>query len=346
MTDRRRRLLWMPVAVAVVAGGCSFTESYRPKSPVAAHAPLADVEVDRLDRGEGLTVEVPKGRETTGGTTLRLRWRAREDGSGIARAVLASPEARPCTAGVSAQLIDVDGQTRWDRPVGLGRDHVVTLSFPEEPILMTGALVLDVEAARADGSTACVRMPLTDGGRGFVTQSHALLGVRLGLQVPLRAGSTSAFSVELTPGRWLGPLRLTLGLGMAVGVSRLNTGDSDSNNDSSTRPQFVMLHAAPEIAFFPLVRGPFAFGVEVACELAAGSSGAGTMKDPDRDESYVAPRVALLGVSSRLRPPGTSVHQLLSGQGFELFALRATSWPGDTGRGAAYAVGLGAVTWW
>jgi hypothetical protein len=327
---------------SVVASACASSKAYVATPPVTVVARLADVELDSLSRGRGLEVLLPSRVAHSGGTTVRLRWRAREGGTGIARAFLVAPDARPCTAGIPAELIDSDGQTRWDRPVGLGREHLVTLSFPEEPRLVAGALVVDVEVSGAHGPE-CVRLPLAGEGRRYVPATSGVVGLFFGSVIPLRAASTPTFKVEVSPGRWLGPLRLTLGLGIAFGTNRVNFDAGDSG--TSGKPAFVMSHVAPELTFFPVVRGSLALGVSMACELAAGSSGAGTMTDPERDESYLAPRIGLILASSLVGPRGAPAHRPLAGVGVELFALRPTSWPGDVGRGPAYAVGLGFAAW-
>jgi hypothetical protein len=344
MADERR---WSALAAAssflVALAGCASAVDYVPKAPVVVWAPALDLEVEGLDEGPGLGVMVPEGLEHSHGLTVHVRWRASGDGAGIAQARLAAPQAAPCTAGIEAEVMGVDGQTRWERPLDLGRVHVVDLSFAGDDQLDAGPLVVDLELARAGGTT-CVRLPLTGGGQQYATASNLALGVSGGIGVSLRTHSSSEVRLGFEIGRWVGPARLTLGLGLDFGVVHIVTSESPESDSGSSNLAFGMLRLVPAVTFFPLVGRSYALGVSGGLELAAGGSGAGTMADPDKDEAYWGPRLGIIIGAIRPVPFGAPRHRV-GGVGAEIFLLRASSWPRDPGRGAAYVLGLEAKLW-
>ncbi len=83
----------------------------------------------------------------------------------IARAALSSASAAACAAGIEAQTIELDGQRRWDRPIGVEGTHKLAATFIGATALMRDAdTVLDVELASA-GEPSCVRVALEPHGR-------------------------------------------------------------------------------------------------------------------------------------------------------------------------------------
>jgi hypothetical protein len=302
----------------------------------------AALEVEVLDLGAGLIVSKPDGLESVGGTVVRVRWHAREDGTGIARAFLSPPAAAPCTAGLVARAIDVDGQTRWDRPVGLGREHVVAFGFPWDDRVTAEPLVLDVDV-RGAGGPACVRLPLTGGGTRYVARSNFVAGAAAGLEVGLRAHGGGALFFDGIVGRWAGPLRFTVRAGLGAGVgSRVASGDDDSSLNSS--PKWVDLHLAPELSILPFVWGSRAIGITASYVVATATSGSGTVADPERDTDFMGPRLAVV-LAHVLPPPlGASAHRAADAVGLELSLLRASAWPSGSG-GVTYVLGLGVLFW-
>src|SRR5690349_5559886 len=124
MADRSAAL----AALVLALSACGTVREYIPQPPPVARIPAVEIEVESLETGPGPLIMLPHGSSFSEGMTVHLRWRASEDALGIAGALLAAPEAAPCTAGIDAEIMTVDGQVRWDRPLGLGRAHAVQLS--------------------------------------------------------------------------------------------------------------------------------------------------------------------------------------------------------------------------
>lgn len=336
---RRSPRLLVTLALSLLAGCAGGPGGYRPATPVAIDAPAARLELEQLD-GDSVCVGMPDGYQCSAGVTVGVRWRG--DGAGITRAFLVPPAAAPCTVGLEAELFQVDGQVRWERPLDLGREHAITFAFPAEPALTGGPLALDVKVARGEAKT-CVRLALTGAGQRLVPRSNLALGASVGLSHAVRSHSSVVLAFGAEAGRWLGPARLTLGLGLGFGSDHLMVSGGSSDDDSA-KPSFVMFTLTPQLMVFPLVRGGYALGLSAGVELAAGVSATGASDDLETDESYWAPRLGVLLARRRVEPLGAPLHRF-DGNGLELFAQRASSWPRDAGLGAAYVLGIGWRVW-
>jgi hypothetical protein len=334
---------------AIVVGGCGMTHAFAPTTPAKASAATADLELVQVSEAGGLMVAVPAGRAPSAGPVVHLRWHAREEGTGIARAFLVPSEAEPCTAGLSAELIDVDGQTRWDRPVGLGVEHTVTISFPGDRRLATGPLALDVEVAGARG-TSCVRLSVAGGDRRFVTRSKLVLGGGLSVAAPLRADSTAVVRVDAVVGRWVGPVVVALRFGIGFDPRRLSYGTSEDNASSGGKGRFGELHLGPELKIFPYVHetrdhDTRAIGLSLSFEVGAAVSGAGTAVDPEHDDTFWGPRLGVILASLEPVPLGAPTHRTRGGRGLELALSRLSLKPGEPTRGAAWLLSAGVTSW-
>ncbi len=323
-----------------------MTHDFGPVTPTKLVTPTAAFELIAVREDGGLSVATPDGYARSAGPTVRLRWHAQEAGTGLARAFLVPPEAAPCTVGLLAELIDVDGQTRWDRPVGLGVDHDVTLSFPGAPQLAAGPLALDVEIAGARGTT-CARLPLTEATRPLVARSKGVLGGGFSVSAPLRARSSAAIRADALGGRWVGPVLVGLRVGVGVDPNRVSYGGGDGNSSSSSSKagRFAELHLAPQLTFLPYVRGTHALGLSLSFEVGGAVSGAGTAADPKRDDIFWGPRLGVILASVAPVPLGAPTRRTRVGRGFELALCRLNLTPGEPARGAAWLLSGGFTAW-
>ena len=199
------------VAVALLIVGCSTGMHYRPDAPVPATVlGIGNVELLEIERNQ-LWTEV------------RLRWQA-PPGVALTGAFLAPPEVAPCSAGVAMTRVVVDGRPQWDRPVALGADHLVTLRFGDDSRVAAEPMMADV-AVMAGGAERCARFVVAAPGRRL----HAVPPLRaetleMSLAGPLRLPSDAALTVAMGWGRWIGPLRLTVAAGAALGSARVPVG--------------------------------------------------------------------------------------------------------------------------
>jgi hypothetical protein len=200
MSDRAPRRVVPLVAVVAALGACAGARLREPSTPTSISTASADVDLVSVSRGggNGIWVALPDKLGASVGVTVRVRWRARAAGTSIVWAFLAPPQAAPCTAGASLELLQIDGQTRWDRPAGLGAQHEIALSFPRDQHLESGALALDVAVAGARGPE-CVRVALGTGLLGLVPADVAPAGAQ-GIRfrsTRVREGGSGDLSVEI-----------------------------------------------------------------------------------------------------------------------------------------------------
>jgi hypothetical protein len=325
---------------AALLAGCGH-EAYRPATPASVDAVVASLDLETIDRGSGPAIVLADGVLADGGLAVRVRWRANAEATAIARAFLVPPEAAPCTAGLEAAAIDVDGQTRWDRPVGLGRQHVVTMGFPYDERLLAGPLVVDVEVTGPLG-TSCVRLPVTGGAQRFVARSNIVWGAAAGAVAPLWKHGGAALVFDGVVGRWVGPLRLTVRAGLTVGTNTLNVGGDDDAGGST--PTFIDIHVAPELTVVPFVRRTFAVGLSASYVFGSGTYGDGTASDPYHDVDFSGPRLAIVLADVQLAPLGAPTHRPRDGLGLELSLLRANGWSVGPA-GPVYVFGVGGLLW-
>jgi hypothetical protein len=77
----------------------------------------------------------------------------------IRGATVASSAAAPCAAGRVAEIMVLDQQPRWDRPVGVKGNHELALEFPGAiPFLAEPGAVLDLQIS-GTGGDSCLRLP-------------------------------------------------------------------------------------------------------------------------------------------------------------------------------------------
>jgi hypothetical protein len=82
----------------------------------------------------------------------------------LRRARLAPAAAPPCRAGWQAEVVWLDRQRRWDRPLGWSGDHQLELQFDVPRALLREPLALDLLVAGGGGKDGppdrCLRQPL------------------------------------------------------------------------------------------------------------------------------------------------------------------------------------------
>jgi hypothetical protein len=140
----------------------------------------------------------------------------------VADARLSSAQATPCAAGASARSFALDGQPRWDRPLGVAGEHeheLVLFYDGAAPLLARADAVLDVVVGDPTSpAPACVRIPLgADGeGRAVLQPARAWsVGGALRAAAPTTRGPIRLIDDELRVSRWLGPVALGVELGWA-----------------------------------------------------------------------------------------------------------------------------------
>lgn len=90
-----------------------------------------------------------------------------------------TPESPLCSSGRPALRISVDGSVRWERPLVIAGEHVVTGRFDEDGKLLQQPSVVDlrlVDQNRGRRET-CVRIPATGPGVAFSASMRGLSGV-------------------------------------------------------------------------------------------------------------------------------------------------------------------------
>ena len=340
MNRRRPHGALVILALALLAG-CFGPPPYHPATPASAAARPASMTLSSIDF-LGVSAVLPSGGATTQGLVVRVRWHADEPGTGIARALLVPPEAPPCTTGAPAELIAIDGGTRWDRPAGLGVDHEIAFGFPGDALLARGPLVLDVEVAAPSGP-ACLRVPIGGATQRLLPDGSVAGAFAISVFAPLGLRAQSGVGVDFAGGRWLGPVRLTLRFGLTLGGLSLTPGD-DTTSSGTQQTLYGDVHVAPELAILPIVRGRRALGVSGSYVFATGWK-SGTATQPEVDTDYSGPRVGLQLGNVTPAPFGAPRGRADGFGGLELWLLRATRWPGDPTSGAAYVLGLGMTLW-
>ena len=198
--DRVRGRLFWGLTAFVVLGACTpYQLSERPSVPVALRAADYEVVVDEV---------VVNGAPTS----LLMKTRLRMRGT-LTAASLASDSAPPCGgAGPASSVIEVDGETRWQRPISLDGDaHRVAFAFPQQEYLavrvVPGVLFLDLAVA-GDGVPACLRVPVGGTAVAWRKTNDWSAGGNIGFY--------PAFGLGGSVGRWVGPVRLGLDAGVAT----------------------------------------------------------------------------------------------------------------------------------
>ena len=149
-----------------------------------------------------------------------------------------SPASAPrCTGGHPALAILTDAagelnsslaerpQVRWERPIVLRGEQVLSGRFDEDRPLLNSGSVVDVRLARYEGGIVrkdCVRVPMTGAGVTFWNLKRWSVGGRVSWRRALRFTDSSVVLLGLSVGRWWGPVR--------IGVVGTFGGTKDSPN--------------------------------------------------------------------------------------------------------------------
>jgi hypothetical protein len=175
----------------------------RPAAPLEVRADNHSVAIDEV---------IVKGAPTALVVKTRIRLRGT-----LSVARLATDSARPCAgAGPEASVIELDGSTLWTRPIALdGGEHQVGFAFPRldiiGPKIVSGAGFLDLAVTGSD-LPACLRVPLAGGAVAWHKTSAWSAGGNIGFYPP--------FGIGGSVGRWVGPVRFGVDLGVASIVCR------------------------------------------------------------------------------------------------------------------------------
>lgn len=304
-----------------------------------------DAVPDEIDRTVLLSVRIDPG---PGADIVGMTW---------------SPAAAPRCAGrhpALAILTDVDGelnssfadreQVRWERPVILRGQTVLSGRFDEDRPLLHGDSVVDVLMVAHDGAATrwvCARVPITGAGVTYWNQKRWSVGARLSWQRGVRFSRSSVLLAGFSVARWWGPVR--------IGVEGIVGGSSDGpSNDGTPDPQ-----GPTGTAFCFVASGPDCESVTTGgVALQAGGIGwrwerwalgwsvayealYARIRPVDRHAMAAGPRVSLQLLRALPDIAGVSPHSPTSAWGFELYAAAAQELSGTAaGTPITYGVSL------
>jgi hypothetical protein len=305
----------------------------------------ADAVPDETDRTLLLSVRIDAG---PGADVVGMSW---------------SPASAPRCAGghpALAIMTDVEGelnssfahreQVRWERPVILRGQNVLSGRFDEDRPLLHDDSVVDVLLVERDGAAArwvCARVPVTGAGVTYWNQKRWSLGSRLSWQRGLRFSRGSVLLAGLSVARWWGPVR--------IGVEGIIGGTSDApSGDGTPDPQ-----GPAGTAFCFLVSGPDCDDVTTGgAALQAGGIGwrwerwalgwsvayealYARIRPVARHGMSAGPRVSLQLLHALPDIAGVSRHSPTSAWGFELYAAAAQEVSGPAaGTPVTYGISL------
>jgi hypothetical protein len=309
---------------ACAANGClsaslllnTPAERYAPATPEAFRAGAAAGQIDTVvvtteNRGAVVSILV-----TANETVL------------IAGATLSSMEAAPCTAGVGALGVELDGQKRWDRPIGLKGQHTVTLTFNAvTELLGEPGAVLDVQLAGA-AADRCLRFPLgvLDRNAPMNPSSPWAVGGVLRASFPAGSGPYQWLDDELRFSYWFSRAVV----GAEAGWALTGCAQACGVTPSYQFPLWLLAEIVPL-----RVRG-FGLGVEVAYGLLPGSR----MRPGDPTLLMHGPRLALHFLE--ITPAVSSRRTQVAAKGVEVSLSYQRAWLGPVE--PMVIIGLGLVT--
>ena len=230
--------------------------------------------------------------------------------------LLLDPEGDPLTGDLGPPR-----QVRWERPLIVRGERVLSGRFERDPALFGRASVIDLLLVpQGDGSPGevCVRVPVSGPDVEYRMRKRWSLGLRFGARDALPFSSGGALLVGLSVGRWIGPLRL--GLEGIIGSAR-------DRGDELT----VFGFALETSGVFAVVSPVWRLGWSAAFEALWA-----------RDESRYRPgelppiygsagglRLGLQLLATQLAPQSLWRFSPTSACGFELFAAVEPEWTGD-----------------
>lgn len=325
------------------AGGVYETYGPNGRPHVTREGLLVDAVPDDTDRTVLLSVRIDAG---PGADVWGMMW---------------SPASAPRCAGGHPSLAimtDVEGelnssfadreQVRWERPVVVRGQNVLSGRFDEDRPLLHASSVVDVLLVERDGAAlrqVCVRIPITGAGITYWNQKRWSLGARLSWQRGLRFSRSSVLLWGVSVARWWGPVRIGVE-GIVGGSSDGPSGDGtrDPQGPSGTGACFLVLGPDCEDVTAGGValqaggiawRGErWALGLNVAYEALYAR-----IRPMDRHGMAAGPRVSLQLLRALPDIAGVSPHSPTSAWGFELYAAAAQELTG-TAAGTPVSYGI------
>jgi hypothetical protein len=265
-----------------------------------------------------------------------------------------SPASAPRCAGghpALAILTDAEGelnsalaerpQVRWERPLVLQGDQVLSGRFDEDPPLLHQASVVDVRVATFDTGArreTCVRVPMIGPGITFRNLKRWSVGARLSWRRALPFTRSSVMLLGLSGGRWVGPVRL--------GLEGMVGGTNDGGGDGPHGTGLCFLLSGPDCDSISLAvvgmeasgvawrRNRWALGWSVAYQTFFAS-----IKPMDHDAIGGGPRLAVQVLRAASDVGGISTLSPTSAWGFELYAAHGQTWSGG-GSGTPFTYGV------
>jgi hypothetical protein len=353
--------LGLLAGVALFGLGC-VPVRYLPRDPPAGspgHPPVSldgitiekpDVAPPKIEvTREGMAEYGESGAYFERNTTIAVRVQTRE-ALEVAGMWFGDPGSRFCAGEHLAIALAVDGRTRWERPLIVSGDHVITGTFAAEPARLQVASVVDVRLVEPDSDRkqTCVRVPVTRADVPQRADKRWSAGGRLSYRRALPFDASSTFALGISLGRWLGPLRL--------GVEGFLGGTNESSSTAVQLPGTSLCFLAPgkdctdvtmggwalESSGILWRRARLALGWSLAYErLIARLRPNGSKTDPYVDRTANGVRLAVQVLRSAPGVLGASPRDPTSAGGLELF-LASPLGP-RTGSGASLTWGIAVV---
>ena len=274
-----------------------------------------------------------------------------------------SPPSAPLCAGghpVLAILTDAEGelnsglterpQVRWERPVVLQGEQVLSGRFDEDSPLLHQDSVVDVRLATYEAGVRredCVRVPMTGAGVTYWNLKHWSLGGRVSWRRALPSTNSSVVLLGLSAGRWWGPVRIAVeGLVGGTADSSRSDGAPDPDGPHGTGLCFVASGPDCDIVTMGTVAletsgigwrwTRWAIGWSVAYETSFAS-----LRPVHRWAIAGGPRLGLQLLRAVPDVAGVSRFSPTSAWGFELYAAAGQEWKGAAaGTPVTYGVSL------
>jgi len=278
--------------------------------------------------------------------------------------MLWSPASAPRCAGghpALAIMTDVEGElnsslaerehVRWERPVVLRGQSVLSARFDEDRPLLHDDSVVDLLMVERDGAGArwvCARVPITGAGITYWNQKRWSLGGRLSWQSGLRFSRSSVLLAGVSLARWWGPVRIGLE-GIFGGSSRGPSSDGTPDPQGPSGTSFCFLVSGPDCedvttGGVALQAGGIGWRWErwsLGWSVAYETLYARIRRPMERHAMAGGPRVSLQLLHALPDIAGVSQHSPTSAWGFELYAAAAQELSGTAaGTPITYGISL------
>jgi hypothetical protein len=272
------------------------------------------------------------------------------------------PSAPRCSGGhpALAILTDAEGelnstvmerpQVRWERPVVLQGEQVLSGRFDEDPPLLHQDSVVDIRLATYQAGVRredCIRVPMTGAGVTYWNLKHWSLGGRVSWRRALPSTHSSVLLLGLSLGRWWGPVRIGVE-GLVGGTADSSRSDGAPDPDGPSGTGLCFLASGPDCDTVTLGAAAleasgigwrwtrWAIGWSVAYETSFAS-----LLPVHRWAIAGGPRLALQLLRAVPDIAGVSRFSPTSAWGVELYAAAGQQWKGAAaGTPVTYGVSL------